>query len=316
MAQATARKTNAKRSTTAKQRGPKAADSKGFQGHALATLVIAQATKTGELMLAQVKSRKQVLADLMQFRDNAEHIEFRKMLDEKLDSIKKEAEKAKLSLNAWCDANPVDASIRVDCSLWVKMSTAVEKGFNGSKVDLDKPWPEISKAATAHLDNLTNSTGTNGKTTNAGPKQKKAKAGRKAKGTVQKAQEFAASVLKDPVTKAPLPKDNRNLAQVVATIILDATLEELNEVAAVVQRQIEYATKAKAQADDAAKKAAGQAKNMHDAAMTKPESKGKGRKAAAGTPTPADKLIEEGKAIAAGPVGRAFEKRRSEKAHA
>lgn len=295
MAQAKAPKSNAMRSSNARTRGPKAADHKGQQGHALAVLVIKQAEKTAEFLAAETRSRKMILTDLLQFRDNAEHIAFRKDLTDKLDEIKKQADAAKISLNAYCDANPGAASVRVECSLWNKLSTAAERGW---KPDMDKPWAEISKAATNHMTGQTNSTGsTGGKGTNAGPKQRKA--GRKAKSTIAKAQEFAASVLKDPVTKAPLPKDNRNLAQVVATLIADATMEELTEVAAVVERQIKYAKDAAEKAAKATKDASDKAKAMHDEATT-----GTKRKGVAGTPSKADALIAEGKRLTATPAGR------------
>lgn len=310
-------KSNAKRSSNARTRGPKAADHKGHQGHALAAIVIAQAEKIGELMVAQQLSRKDMLKRLSEFRDNAEHIEFRKELDAKLLTIKEESDKAKLSLNAYCDANPRAAAMRVECSLWNKMSAAVEKGFPVADF-LDKPWAEISKGATAHLDNMRNSTGNaaqngnaNAKLTNAGPKQR---VGRKAKNSIAKAQEFVAQVLKDPITKAPLPKDNRNLAQVVATLIADATMEELTEVAAVVERQIKYATEAAAKAQAATQKASDEAKALH-AAATGTKTSGK-RKGVAGTPpaNDADKEIERAQAstgrVRATPAGRPLAKAR------
>lgn len=310
MAQAVkAPKSNAKRSTSAKERGPKAADHKGQQGHALAVLVIKQAEKAAEFLMAETRSRKMILSDLLNFRDNAEHIAFRKDLTDKLEEIKKQADAAKISLNAYCDANAGAASVRVECSLWNKLSTAVERGW---KPDMDKPWAEISKAATNHMTGQTNSTGsTGGKGTNAGPKQR---AGRKAKSTVAKAQEFAASVLKDPVTKAPLPKDNRNLAQVVATLIVDASMEELLEVAAVVERQIQYAKAAQDKALAATKAASDKAKELHDVA-TSAAPKGSKRKPGVAGASKADALIAEGKAIAkaergvrATPAGRPLAK--------
>jgi hypothetical protein len=251
---------NAKRSTSARTRGPKAADVKGVQGHTLAQSIILAAIKSGERVIAEQRSRKDTLRLLAEFRDNADHIAFRQDLTAKLEEIKADADKAKLTLNAYCEANPIAASVRVECSLWGKMSNAVEKGFTGSLIDFDKPWSEISKAATAHLDNMRNSTGDagangGGKITNAGPKQRKG--GRKAKPIMDKAKDFVKATLKDA------PKDNRNLAEVVHLLILDATVQEIKEVAAVVEKQLalalaaeEAAAKAAAKGGRTAKKAA------------------------------------------------------------
>lgn len=266
---------NAARSTNAKARGPKAADAKGFQGHALAAQVLEQAKAEGELLVRQLMSRKQIMEHVMQFRDNAEHIAFRQDLTSALDGIKKEAEAAKLSLNAYTDANPIAATVRVSCSRWTKMSEAVEKGYSGSVVDLSKPWADIEKGATEHLAQKNQSTGSK---VNAGPKQKTA--GRKAKPMMAKVEEFIKTNLRDPKTNAPLPKDNRNLAEVVSKLLEDATLEETMEVAAAVQRTIEIKTKLKAEADAKIAAASDKAKDMAkevNAAATKT------RKGAAGT---------------------------------
>ena len=208
----------------------KGANVKGAHGAALAAVIIADAEAAGKIELKAQQSRKDTLKKLMGFRDNAEHLEFRAALDAKLDTIKKDAEAAKISLNAYSDANPIAASVRATCSLWVKMSTAVERGFTGSNVDLSKPWAEISRAATAHLDKMRESAGSpNGKVTQAGAKQR---AGKKPATVVDKARRFVKENLRDEKTNAPLPKENRNLAQVVYAICEDATVEELSEVIA------------------------------------------------------------------------------------
>lgn len=310
-------KSNAKRSSTAKQRGPKAADTKGVQGHTLAASIIASAIKSGERVLAEQRSRKDTLRLLMEFRDNADHIAFRQDLEAKLSEVKADAEKATLSLNAYSEANPIAASIRAEVSLWTKMSNAVEKGFTGQAVDLDKSWGEISKAATAHLDNMRTSTGApaTGKHTNAGPKQRKA--GRKAKPLLDKAKEFAKANLRDATTNAPLSKDNRNLANVIGVMCADATVDELNEVLAVVSKMRDMKLKLEQDALDKAKKSSADAlKAAKDAGVsTTTTSQGATvtRKAAAGkakdaaeAPKAADRLIEEGKRIVrATPSGRA-----------
>lgn len=246
---------NAKRSSTRKGRGPKAADVKGVQGHTLAQSIILAAIKSGERVVQEQRSRKDTLRLLEQFRDNADHIAFRQDLEARLNEVKADAEKAKLSLNAYCEANPVAASIRAECSLWVKMSSAVERGFSGTLIDYDSPWASISKGATAHLDNMRNSTGTSGdqggaKLTNAGPKQRKGKAGRKAKPVLEQAKQF----VKDTLTNAP--KDNRNLAEIVGLMLVDATAQEIKEVAAVVEKAYIRAKKSEEAAKAAAEKAA------------------------------------------------------------
>lgn len=280
---------NAKRSTNARQRGPKAADQKGAIGSALAIHILQVAEEDGKREAVAQTSRKDLLRKIMGFRDNAEHIAFRKVFDDKLTEIKKSADAAKLTLNAYTDANPIAATQRVAVSRWTKLSSAVEHGFpRGGESDLDKPWPEIEKAATAHLDERATSSGKGGSKKNGGPKQR---AGRKAKGVVKKMEEFIKSNLRD-ANNVPLPKDNRNLAQLIGTMLIDASMDELREVAAVVQRQMEVREAADKKAAEATAKASADAKKLHDATMKGTSKRKVGQHKAEG-PSVADKLIAD-----------------------
>lgn len=208
--------------------GKKSAKAKaGAQGHAWAMSIIKHAEAEGERMVAEVKSRKQRLGELMEL-GTEENLQARNDLTLALEKVKSEADAAKLSLNAYCDANPKAASVRVECAMWLKLADAVNKGFRGTVVDLTKPWADITKAATAHLDNMSNSTGSDGKTTNAGPRQRKA--GRKATPLLDKVKQFTNSNIVDDKTMAVKP--DVKLFQVVGLMLQRATIDQCNEVIA------------------------------------------------------------------------------------
>jgi hypothetical protein len=199
----------------------------GAQGHAWAVSIIRHAEQEGERQVAEVKSRKQRLGELMEL-GTEENLQARNDLTLALEKIKSEADAAKLSLNAYCDANPKAATVRVECAMWLKLADAVNKGFRGTVVDLTKPWADITKAATAHLDNMSNSTGSDGKTTNAGPRQRKA--GRKATPLLDKVKQFTNSNIVDDKTMAVKP--DVKLFQVVGLMLQRATIDQCNEVIA------------------------------------------------------------------------------------
>lgn len=265
--------------------GRKSANVKGAIGHALAAQIISEAQEEGQRVLRQRQSRKETLRNLMGFRDDAEHIAFRGDLSAKLEEIKKEAEAAKITLNAYTDANPIAGSVRAECSLWRKMSEAVASGFTGGKVDLDKPWPDISKAATEHLA----AKATNGTGGTQVADSKKRKAGRQPTPLLDKAKQWAKANLIDEKTSAP--KDNRNLAEVVAVLCSSATVDELSEVIARLVTLREMKAKA---TEDVLKKASDGSKNAPKVEGVTTTSNGATvthRKAAATSDLNADKLI-------------------------
>lgn len=203
----------------------------GAIGHAFAAVMIEAARSEGRAVLAKQKSMKDRLKELMAFPSNADHIAFRGDLDTALDDIKREAEAAKLTLNAYSEANPIAASLRSTVSMWNKMSKAVEHGMTASKVDFEKPWADISKLATEIIDSVASGSGKGGGTQQGGPRARK---GRQPMGLLDKAKAWGAANLVDETTKAP--KANRNLAQVVGVLLQTATVNECNEVLAEVTR--------------------------------------------------------------------------------
>lgn len=264
--------------------GKKSADQKpGALGHAWAASIVAHAVKLGEQAVAEVKSRKLRLSELMAL-GTAENLAARNDLTLELERIKGEAEAAKISLNAYCDANPKAASIRVECSMWLKMADAVNKGFKDTLVDLTKPWADISKAATAHLDGLTNSTGSgDGTKTNAGPRARKG--GRKPTATLDKVKSFVKANIVDDKTLAV--KNDVKLFQVIGLMLQPATIEQCNEVIAECVRirdmKVKVEEEFKAKKEKESKAAQAQADKA---------TKGKGKKTpepAAPTPTAASK---------------------------
>jgi hypothetical protein len=219
--------------------GSKSANVTGALGHALAALFIKSAESDAEKALKQAESRKDKLKRVEALPSHADHLAFREDLEKRRLEIKMWAESLELTMQQYMDANPDQASINVELSLWLKLDKAVSYGF---KPDYSKPWGEISIMATDILASVGakgKANPSNGGAKTAGPTTKKV--GRARKAVEVKAQEFVKSTLQ---TEDGKPVANRNLAAVIGALIADATLTELREVAAVVQKQLEAVEKA------------------------------------------------------------------------
>lgn len=122
----------------------------GAQGAALAMVFLQRFEQRADEALKEQLSMKDALRELHDAgMDHDSHIEYRKALEAKRDSITAEGKKGGLTITAYRAADARADSIYVSISLWLKMSRAVELGWNP---DYDKAWSEISASATAKLD--------------------------------------------------------------------------------------------------------------------------------------------------------------------
>jgi hypothetical protein len=124
------------------------ANQKGKNGAGLALVFIKDAEdRAGQELKAEL-SMKDRIKELMPLTQ-ADHQEFRAALEARRDLIKAEADKAKITMTAYLQADTVARSLNVTLSLWLKMSRAIETGW---QPNLEKAWGEISKSATDALD--------------------------------------------------------------------------------------------------------------------------------------------------------------------
>jgi hypothetical protein len=249
--------------------GAKSANVPGAAGAALAERFIADAEAVGKLLEQDRMSRKDKLSKLIAL-DGDSRKEFLAHMLAKQETINDEAKVVpNRSLRDYMEDSPRAASVYAECSMWVKMAKAVDAGWTpkddkGAKLEKAN-WPEwrlIAMQATKALDSI-------GKPSADGKNPELARSNKRSRGRQQttpqaKAVTAVRAALKDNEGK-PLAKNNRNLADVVRGILQDATLEELQEVAGVVESMLNIATKAK---EDAAKVTA-------KAAKTSKESEGK-----------------------------------------
>jgi hypothetical protein len=124
------------------------ADQKGANGAALAAVYIKDAEHLAAQTVKVEVSMKDRLRSLEKLT-REDHLEFRAALVARQELISQEATKAGLTLTLYREADRADDVVYVTCSLWAKMSSAVETGW---KPNYDTHWSEISKAATASLD--------------------------------------------------------------------------------------------------------------------------------------------------------------------
>lgn len=241
--------------------GAASANVTGANGHALAALIIKDALAIGELAQKQAMSRKDRLTVLLGL--DGESIDA--FIGDMVARQKEIGEEAKIvpnrSLMDYLTDNPKENSVYAETSMWIGVGRAVKLGWkphNDKKepIPAQADWPEW-RLILMQASSVRNSTGASNDPANPqlvpGKKGKKAGKGRPEVPTEKKAANAAINALKDKFGKA-LPKNNRNLAEVVRIMLSDATVQELVEVAAVVQMQLANAKKAE---EEAAKLLAG-----------------------------------------------------------
>jgi hypothetical protein len=232
----------------------------GANGHALAAIIIKDALAIGELAQKQAMSRKDRLSALLAL--DGESVDA--FIADMVARQKEINEEAKVvpnrSLMDYLIDNPKENSVYAETSMWLGIARAVKAGWkpmNDKKEPITNQadWPEW-RLLTMQASAVRNSTGASNDPSNP----QKVPSGKKGKGkgrpevpTEKKAANAALGALKDKNGKA-LPKNNRNLSEVVRIMLSDATVQELVEVAAVVQNQLAIAQKAE---EEAAKLLAG-----------------------------------------------------------
>jgi hypothetical protein len=150
----------------------------GVAGSALGILIVKGAYAQAETEVKQAESRKDTVLRLMKFtRDD--HLEFRKVLNDTLDTFKQAAESMNLTLQAFKENDPKVNSVSVTVSLWRKMSEAIDIGF---KPDMSDSWAALSLKATETLQSKA-SDGTTDNPSAVNPSRKK---GRKATSALDK----------------------------------------------------------------------------------------------------------------------------------
>lgn len=231
----------------------------GATGHALASVIIAEAEAAGAAMEQVTLSRKDKLAMLIAL-DGPNRAEFHADMLARQAAITDEAKAVSgRTLGDYLADFPRANSVYVECSLWTKIAKAVDLGWSptndkGEKLE-QSAWPAwrlISMSATKALD-AKGKPSADGKNPELAQSNKR-KRGRQATTPTMKAVTAVKSALKDDKGNA-LPKNNRNLAEVIRGILGDATKQELIEVAAVVQTMLTAAEKAEKDAEAALKKA-------------------------------------------------------------
>jgi hypothetical protein len=121
----------------------------GAIGAALAEVFFQFEEKRAAHILGEQKSMKERLKEIAGLPGNKEHVAFRETLAEHVKAINAEADKFKLKIADYLDSNPAAAHMYSSLSMWQKMSRACELGTGW--INYEKPWAEISKAATQAL---------------------------------------------------------------------------------------------------------------------------------------------------------------------
>jgi hypothetical protein len=121
----------------------------GAIGSALAEVFFQYEETRAQHVLGEQKSMKERLKEIANLPGNKEHVAFRETLAAHVKEINKEAEGFKLKLQDYLDSSPFKAHIYSSLSMWQKMSRACELGTGW--INYEKPWAEISKAATQAL---------------------------------------------------------------------------------------------------------------------------------------------------------------------
>jgi hypothetical protein len=232
--------------------GKASAGNVGANGAALAVVLIKNAEAQASKEVKRAESQKDTLARLLSFtRDD--HLEFRAHLETRRSEIKRMADGAGVSLRSFIEADPYSASIQSTVSLWLKMSETVELGW---KPNLSSCWADISMSAT-EARNSKSVPNTNGVTAH-NPIQRKA--GRKPKAALDKAKQFISATIVDKLgTKEAAIKPDVNLCATVEMMLQPATLKQMREVAAMVERLLQQ-KEAEAVAMESAAKVTAKAK--------------------------------------------------------
>jgi hypothetical protein len=121
----------------------------GAIGAALAEVFFQFEEKRAAHILGEQKSMKERLKEIAGLPGNKEHVAFRETLAEHVKEIHAEADKFKLKITDYLDSNPAAAHMYSSLSMWQRMSRACELGTGW--INYEKPWAEISKAATQAL---------------------------------------------------------------------------------------------------------------------------------------------------------------------
>lgn len=297
----------------------------GATGHALASAIIAGAMAVGELIERQFVSRKDRLVELMAL-DKANIAEFMADLRAKQEEINNDAKAVpNRTLRDYMEDYPKAGSVYSETSMWLGIAKAVDAGWKpsndkGEAIKDPAHWPEwrlLAMQATKARDSI-GKPSKDGKNPELAQSSKR-KRGRQPVAPQTKAVNAVKAALKDDKGQA-LPKNNRNLSQVIEGILADATVQELTEVAATVERMLKAATEAEKKMQEAVKNAADKAKGETkkeekqnpDGSTTATTSNGATvtkRPASTGTikaeaPSAADQLVAEGKRITATPPTR------------
>lgn len=275
----------------------------GADGAALAVTMISEIESIAKAIDMERKSRKDHLAAIMKL-DKPGLVAFHAAMMARADAVRTAMEEMKLTdpsikgLREYFEVEMGSQTVYVQCSMWKTIGLAIDAGW---QPDLTQPWDMIKSKAAERVASIGKPSADPSKPEPARSSQTRRR-GAVSKPVEQKAANAAVGMLKDADNK-PLPKNNRNLGLLIAGI-LDAdggaTLEELNEVAAVVQKRLEAALAAK-EAMEKAKAAPAKAAPTPTGEGTKVTTGGatvkvtKHRKAAPAST--ADALIDAGKAI-------------------
>lgn len=330
-----------------KGEAPDDVTTRGVAGHRLATSFIKAAEAVGKAVDAMVLTRKERLG-LVAPLPAADLTTFYADMIARQDRVSKDMEAANEAsgaggngatkpyhnLRAWFDVFPGQGSVYSECSMWARLARAVEAGW---KPDMTLPWGKISDSATAFNNSraalvartdgqqapTSEQSGTAGTAGTGGGKGTPVKTGpgRNKQAPAVKATNAAIKALVDDANR-PLPKNNRNLGELVKGILEvqgGATVEELREVHAIVTVKLaaaEAAAEALIKAKESANKGekpAPEVKANPDGSTEATTNAGANVRKVPATPSgrgvapmtqpegqsPADKLIEQGKEIVA-----------------
>lgn len=251
--------TDSQRAPVGSRKGVAAAPAaKGADGAALAQQFIAEWDDYGRREVAIRVSMKDKLLALCKM-DEAGITAFHGAMLDKIKAINDAKDDAKLANEAITNlakffehVAPEMQYTYTQASNWKTLALAVAAGWRPTPEEVKATgWFQLMAVAAEKVKGI-------GAASNDPTKPQLAKGkagtgrGRKPstpKTPVQKAVAAVTNALKDEKGNA-LPKNNRNLSEVVAGLLVDATIEELTEVAAVVQNAMDKARKA---AEDTAK---------------------------------------------------------------
>jgi len=117
---------------------------KGANGSALAETVIQACLKQAEAEESVRVSSRAFLKSLHGLKRD-DHLKFREALDKQVEGINSAAKACGMTVRDYKEANPKSNSVAVQCSLWKRLSLAVEKGYSP---DFTLSWSVICQKAT------------------------------------------------------------------------------------------------------------------------------------------------------------------------